>query len=130
MLIFIVIAATLLMLASVWGLVGIWRFAKSGVTPKNWKKLVFSTVGAGVLLGLLSSLATFWMLFPYPNSLGPGWFAGLPFVAVYVDGNDNHYHFSFTQASVIANACFWFLLPFAFLRVYAAIWRRQQLGAE
>jgi magnesium-transporting ATPase (P-type) len=129
MLISIVVAASLLMLAGIFSFVQAWVFPSSGASPKNWRKLFYWTIAGGLLLALLSWLATFWMLYPYPNVLGEGWFAGMPFMAVYIDANQNNYHFNFTQVSVIANACFWFLMPVTILYLYGLQWRRLRTTA-
>ncbi|MFZ6872344.1 hypothetical protein ACO0LF_09790 [Undibacterium sp. Di27W] len=126
MLMIIVVTASLLMLAGTYSLFASLYWSRSGNYPKNWKKLFFYSLLAGLLLGLASWLGMFWMLLPYPNIAGEGWFAGFPYMAVYVDATGYHYHFNFTQASVIANAVFWFLLPMAGLHVYGRYWYRQQ----
>ena len=129
MLITIFVAASLLMLAGVYSLFSSLFLSLSGRGPKNWKKLCYGSLLAGLVLGLASWLGTFWMLLPYPNIAGEGWFAGFPYVAVYVDGTGYHYYFNFTQASVVANGIFWFLLPMAGLHLYGRHWRRQQQKA-
>ncbi|PXX43753.1 hypothetical protein [Undibacterium pigrum] len=130
MLITIVVAASLLMLAGMYSLVHSLFFSPSDKRPKNWNKLLVWSLLAGLVLGLASWLGTFWMLLPYPNIAGEGWFAGFPYMAVYIDATNYHYQFSFTRTSVIANAVFWFLLPMAGLHVYGRHWRRQQKKPE
>jgi len=126
MLITISVAASLLMLAGVYSLFSSLLLSFSGNGPGNWKKLCYSSLAAGLVLGLASWLGTFWMLLPYPNIAGEGWFAGFPYVAVYVDSSDYHYYFNFTKLSVIANGIFWFLLPMIGLNVYGRHWHRRQ----
>ncbi|MDP1977449.1 hypothetical protein [Undibacterium sp.] len=129
MLITIVVAASLLMLAGVYSLFNSLFLSRTGHCPKNWNRLCLGSLLAGLVLGLASWLGTFWMLLPFPNIAGEGWFAGFPYMAVYIDGTGYRYQFSFTRISVIANAVFWFLLPMAGLHVYGRHWRRQQQKA-
>ncbi|MFZ6638604.1 hypothetical protein ACO0LL_02635 [Undibacterium sp. TC4M20W] len=126
MLITIFLAASLLVLAGSYSLCSNLYLLFSGVRPKNWQKHFYLCLLAGLLLGLASWLGTFWMLLPYPNIAGDGWFAGFPYVAVYIDDTAYHYQFGFTKASVIANGVFWFLLPMTGLHLYARYWQRQQ----
>lgn len=130
MFITIIMAASVLMLAGAYSLISNLLHVGRSDSPANWKKLSYVALAAGILLALCSWLGTFWMLLPYPNVAGEGWFAGLPFMAVYVDATDNHYDFNFTKASVIANAIFWFLLPMSCLYLYGRHWRRRQHGSE
>ena len=129
MLITIVLVAALLMLTSIYCLINSTAMLITGVAPNNWKKLFYFSLCTGLLLGLASWLATFWMLLPYENIAGEGWFAGLPFMAVYIDASDYHYQFNFTRASVVANGLFWFLLPAIFLHLYGRRWQAAQLRA-
>lgn len=130
MLISLMLLAGVLMLTSAYSLIcNLLFWYRSTGYPKHWKKLFLGSLLAGLLLALTSWLGTFFFLLPYRNIVGDGWFAGLPFVAVYIDGNDNYYDFSFTRLSMLANIVFWFLLPMSGLHLYGQHWRRRQAKA-
>ena len=101
------------------------RVQRSGETPPNWRRLRWTTLVFGALLGIGSWPLTFLMGYPIATPEGPGRIVGLPFFVAFFDSAGRDYVGSVTLLGCIANLAFWFMVPQMIVAVYGALWRRR-----